>query len=197
MKKTSLTLTLITSVVISIALIVLAIFEGALFDLLSLNPDKVMSGEIWRLLTSNFVHFGWAHTAMNTAAFLLCTLAFFTDGSTKKFLSLFCWCGLCVGLGIYLLNPEYTPYAGLSGVIHGLIVAGLLQTHAYPIWIRLIGLGLVIAKLIQENLPGYQATDLQTLIPAAVAVESHLYGAIAGLLFIAGNWLFVQFQRGK
>lgn len=173
----------------------LTAFENALFSLLSLDPTKVSAGEFWRLLTANLVHFGWVHTLMNAAALLLCALAFFTDYSIKKFSLLLFWCCACVGIGIYLLNPEYSPYAGLSGAIHGLIATGLLLTHAYPLWIRVIALGLVVAKLVQENSAGYEATDLQALLPVAVAVESHLYGAVAGLVFAVIAWLLQRLKR--
>lgn len=176
-------------------MLLLTAFENPLFPLLSLEPTRVSAGEFWRLLTANLVHFGWMHTLMNAAALLLCALAFFTEYSLKKFSLLLLWCCAGVGIGIYLFNPEYSPYAGLSGAIHGLIVTGLLITRAYPIWIRVVALGLVLAKLVQENSAGYEATDLQALLPVAVAVESHLYGAIAGLVFTGSDWLFQHFKR--
>ncbi len=180
-----------------LALFCLTALEETLFPRLSLEPAKVMSGEFWRLITANLVHFGWVHTLMNAAALLLCTLAFFSDLPLKKFLFLLLWCCLAVGLGIYYLNPEYQPYAGLSGALHGLIVAGLLFTTAYPRWVRIAAILLVAGKLLQENSPGYEATDLQQLIPAAVAVESHLYGAIAGLVYALGDWLINNVKRKK
>ena len=176
-------------------MLLLSLFEHTFFHLLSLEPHKVASGEYWRLLTGNFVHFGWLHTAMNSAALLLCVLAFFTDYSLKHFSFLLLWCCASVGFGIYIFNPEYSPYAGLSGAIHGLIVAGLLQTRAYPLWIRLAVLGLLVAKLIDENRVGYEATELQALLPVAVAVESHLYGALAGLTFASAEWLLQRIKR--
>ena len=176
-------------------MLLLTAFEQRLFPLLSLEADNINQGEIWRLLTANFVHFGWIHTAMNSAALLLCVLAFFIDDSIKKFSYLLLWCCMSVGLGIYLFNPEYAPYAGLSGAIHGLIVAGLLQTRAYPPWIRVIALGLIAAKLLQENSTDYEATDLQALLPVAVAVESHLYGALAGLCYACIVWLKQRLNR--
>lgn len=186
---------IILCVLLSAVMFTLTGFQGSIFDELSLYPDKVSAGEAWRLLTANLVHFGWAHSLMNVAALVLCTLVFFTDISLKKFSLLLLWCGASVGVGIYFFNPEYSPYAGLSGAIHGLIVAGLLQTRAYPVWIRVVALVLVTAKLVQENSAGYEATDLQQLIPAAVAVESHLYGAIAGIVFVGGNWLIIRLKR--
>ena len=178
-------------------MLLLTAFENSLFPLLSLNAISISQGELWRLLTANLVHFGWAHTLMNAAALLLCTLAFFTIYSLKKFSFLLLWCGAMVGIGIYWFNPEYSPYAGLSGVIHGLIVAGLLQTRSFPVWIQVIASGLVVAKLIQENGTGYEATDLQALLPVAVAVESHLYGALAGLVFAGIDWLLQRLKRKK
>lgn len=178
--------------ILSAIMICLTALENSLFPLLSLEPINVAAGQYWRLLTGNLVHFGWLHTLMNAAALLLCSLAFFTDDSRKKFSLLLVWCCAIVGMGIYYFNPEYSPYAGLSGAIHGLMVAGLLQTRAYPLWVRVIGLGLVVAKLVQENSAGYEATDLQALLPVAVAVESHLYGAMAGLIFAAIAWCLQQ-----
>lgn len=175
----------------------LTALENPLFPLLSLEPTKVTAGEYWRLLTGNLVHFGWLHTLMNAAALVLCVLAFFTGYSFKKFSLLLLWCCSAVGVGIYCFNPEYSPYAGLSGAIHGLIVAGLLQTRAYPMWARAIALGLVVVKLVQENSAGYEATDLQALLPVAVAVESHLYGALAGLVFAGIDYLLQNVERKK
>jgi rhomboid family GlyGly-CTERM serine protease len=134
---------------------------------------------------------------MNAAALILCVLAFFSEDSPKKILILLLWCCASVGIGIYCFNPEYSPYAGLSGAIHGLIIAGLLQTRAYPGWVRAVGLGLVAAKLVQENTAGYEATDLQALLPVAVAVEAHLYGALAGLIFSGIDWLLQRVKRKK
>ncbi len=178
-----------------VLMLLLSLFEQPVFYLLSLEPEKISQGEIWRLLTANFVHFGRIHTVMNCAALLLCTLAFFTEDSLKQFSLLLLWCCAAVGIGIYLFNPEYSPYAGLSGAIHGLMVAGLLQTRSYPLWIRIIALIAVAAKLAHENSANYEATDLQALLPVAVAVESHLYGAIAGLTFAGADWFIQRLNR--
>jgi len=195
MPKIKITATFGLCLILSAIMLFLTALENPLFPLLSLEPTRLAAGELWRLLTANLVHFGWLHTLMNAAALLLCALAFFMDYSLKKFSLLLLWCCAGVGIGIYLFNPEYSPYAGLSGAIHGLIVAGLLLTSAYPIWICVLALGLVIAKLVQENSAGYEATDLQALLPVAVAVESHFYGAIAGLLFAGSDWLLQRFKR--
>src|SRR5688572_2292437 len=88
-------------VFLSFLMLLLTAFENSLFPLLSLDAISISQGELWRLLTANLVHFGWAHTLMNAAALLLCTLAFFTTYSLKKFSFLLLWCGAMVGIGIY------------------------------------------------------------------------------------------------
>jgi rhomboid family GlyGly-CTERM serine protease len=195
-KSTAVVSLSVVNLCIALSLLMLILTAAnASFDALSLYPEKIHHGQYWRLLTANFVHFGWAHTLMNVAALLLCAYAFFNEVRPSQFLGLLLVTALAVGAGIYVFNPEYQPYAGLSGVIHGLIVAGLIRNRRYPLWIRIGGLLLVAAKLVQENSAGYEATDLQALIPAAVAVEAHVYGAIAGALFATGIWLISKIHR--
>jgi len=173
------------------ALIVLfAVFPEFFFPLLSLERAKVSQGELWRILSSHFVHFGWAHTLMNLAAFLLCALALLERFSAPTLIALISFCCLAVGAGIYNLNPEYETYAGLSGAIHGFIIAGLLLNKRHAYWLNAIFIALVFAKIIYEHQAGYQATQLQSLLPVAVAYDAHLYGALAGLVFGIGNLLF-------
>lgn len=195
MKPLLLTPTLSMSLLLVSLICTLTLFDIQVFDILNLDATKVSKGEYWRILTANFVHFGWAHTLMNVAALLLCTLALLSEASVTKYLGLLLVSCLAVGTGIYWFNPEYQPYAGLSGAIHGLVVAGLIQTRTYPLWIKAGGLLLVVGKLFQENQPGYEATDLQQLIPAAVAVESHVYGAIAGAAFALVSKLIQLMNR--
>jgi rhomboid family GlyGly-CTERM serine protease len=179
-----------------VGLIVLfAAATDAVFPILSLVRIQVEQGEYWRLLTSNFVHFGWPHTLMNLAAFLLCALALLNSFPVKQLLGLIVFSCLSVGVGVYYLNPEYGTYAGLSGAIHGFIVAGLMRNKRHSNWLNAIFIALVFAKIIYEHQPNYQATQLQTLMPVPVAYDAHMYGAIAGLIFGLGHWLIIWTKR--
>jgi rhomboid family GlyGly-CTERM serine protease len=134
---------------------------------------------------------------MNTAAFVLCCRALLWEFSALKFLSLLLACCLSVSLGILAFNPEYTRYAGLSGVIHGLIVVGLCTSCAHPRWLRATALLLLAVKITQEQSANFHADGLQLLIPAAIAVDAHLYGALTGLLFIAADKCLHSFRRDR
>jgi rhomboid family GlyGly-CTERM serine protease len=155
----------------------------SVFEALNLYATKIQEGEVWRLLTANMVHFGWAHTLMNLAAFLLCCYAFFDRYPIQQFIFLLLISFLSVGLGIFFLNPLYTPYAGLSGAIHGLVAAGILLTREYPVWLRWSAGILLAGKLAHENSGYFEATGLQKIIGTQIATESHLYGALGGLTY--------------
>lgn len=177
------------------AIIIFAASVDRLFPLLSLTRVQVTQGELWRLVTCNFVHFGWPHTLMNLAAFLLCALALLNSFPVRQLLGLILCCCLSVGLGVYYLNPEYGTYAGLSGAIHGFIIAGLMRNKRHPAWLNTILIALVFAKIIYEHQPDYQATHLQTLMPVPVAYDAHLYGAIAGFCFGLAHLLIIWIKR--
>lgn len=195
MNRSFLSATVYLSAVIAALILVLAIFSSWTFPLLSLDQTQVSQGEFWRILTGNIVHFGWAHTLMNVAAFLLCVFGLLPHFSILRFSLLLFGCCIAVGAGMYWLNNEYTIYAGLSGAIHGLVIVGLARTQLHPVWVRILGLALVAGKLIQEQSASYETTDLQALIPVPVAVDAHLYGALAGVVFLTGDYLIHYFRR--
>lgn len=167
------------------AMLAFTAFGDFIFPLLSLDREATNHGQYWRLLTANWVHFGWYHTLMNTCAFLLCAFAFFTHWSIRQFLIVSFFIQLCVGMGVYWFNPEYAVYAGLSGAIHGYILVGLSLDHRHKIWIRALLAGALIGKVIYEHSTNYQTTSLQELLPVPVAYDAHLYGVIAGCILVA------------
>lgn len=172
-----------------LALLLFAATTETTFPALNLARTQVAEGEIWRLFSANFVHFGWPHTLMNLAAFALCALALLNNFPLRQLLRLIIFCCLSVGVGVYYLNPEYLSYAGLSGAIHGFIVAGLMRNQRHPNWLNALCIAALFGKIIYEHQADYQATQLQNLLPVAVAYDAHLYGAIAGLVFGFGQKL--------
>jgi rhomboid family GlyGly-CTERM serine protease len=197
MKSFRLTPSLNLALALTLLMLAFSATESFSFPVLSLAQAKVHEMQWWRIITGNFVHFGWAHTLMNLAAFLLCSFALLGGFSLRAFISLLLFCCVIVGSGIYFWNPEYETYAGLSGVLHGLIVAGLLVNHRHKFWINCILIALVFAKVIHENLPGYTNTELQDLLPVDVAYSAHLYGAIAGLCFGLIHLLAIKLTSKK
>jgi len=189
------TTNIVISFLVSFVLLTCAIFSDSSFTWLSLERAKVDGGELWRIFSSNFVHFGWPHTLMNLAAFLIAAFILIDSISPARFIGLITVCCVSVGLGIYYLNPEYAVYAGLSGSIHGFLIAGLMLNKRQVYWINGIFIATILGKIFYEHQPDYRSTDLQDLLPVPVAYDAHLYGAIAGLVFGATALLMDRFFR--
>jgi rhomboid family GlyGly-CTERM serine protease len=184
----------IATLSISIVIVLLSIFGLSMEPLLEFNRAKIIEGEYWRILSSNFVHYGFVHTVMNLAAFLLVGFSLLLELNLKHYCLLFLCCALAVGFGVLIGNPELDFYRGLSGVLHGLIVAGLLLNHFQKRWLSYFFTALVFAKIIHEHQADFQENQLQDLLPVQVAVDSHLYGALAGLVYFC---LFSGWQHLK
>ncbi len=137
-------------------------------------------GEFWRVLTTNFLHSNGIHLALNCGGIVLIWLAHAEHYSHKTYWSLLIFCSLAVGSGMLVFEP-YTSYVGLSGALHGMIAWGAVK-DAEKGWLSgWLILGGVIAKVANENMSG-ASEQIASLINTQVAVESHLYGLIAGLI---------------
>lgn len=191
MYKNILTPSIIMTLSLSVLMFVFWLLGETMETTLEFSRTAITQGEYGRIFTGNFVHYGFAHLIMNLAAFILVGFSLLRDFSVKNYVALFIVCALFVGWGILLRNPDLFFYRGLSGILHGLIVAGLLLNKFRNPWFSYLCLGLVFAKIIHEHQANFHENQLQELLPVMVAVDSHLYGAIAGLCYSA-IWFTVQ-----
>lgn len=173
----------ITVSLITLLVLLLSLLDPIYFSLLTTSPNIMSHHEYWRWLTCNFVHFGWAHSLIDALGFALVSIALFYSIPIKRYLALLLFCCLAVGIFISILSPDILYYAGLSGAIHGLLIAGCLYAADFPIWTRLLVLIITTGKILQEQLPGYDINPVNNLMPVPVAIDAHLIGAIAGLIF--------------
>jgi rhomboid family GlyGly-CTERM serine protease len=149
----------------------------------ALRYDRVWigQGEAWRLLSGHFAHLSWSHLALNSAGLLL---VWFLIGGAYTLRS---W-ALIVGVtlatmdaGFWFLNPELYWYVGMSGLLHGLLAAGIVTRLKNIDAETAILLLLLIAKISWEQwsgpVPGSESTS-----GGPVVVDAHLYGALGGVL---------------
>jgi rhomboid family GlyGly-CTERM serine protease len=141
------------------------------------------AGEWWRLVTGHLVHLGAAHLAMNALGAVL--VAWLVGAHLRPL----AWavtalaCALGIGMGLFWGRPDLEWYVGLSGVLHGLLVAGGVAALADQRERGFAGILLmaVIAKLAWEQVSG-AATASAALAGGAVVVDAHLFGAITGAI---------------
>lgn len=163
-------------------------------ELLRYDRFAIQDGEVWRLFSGHFVHLGWSHFLLNAAGLVLVAFLVAAQFSAAQWLLILLLMIGGIDLGFWFLEPQLAWYVGLSGVLHGLLVAGViaeLRDNRGSIEFRVLAV-LLVAKLAYEQLvgplPGSEASS-----GGNVVVAAHLYGAIAGLL--AGAWLSLRKAR--
>lgn len=173
----------LTVSLISILILLLTFLDPQQFQQLTTYPGILENREYWRWLSCNFVHFGWMHSLMNLIGFLLASLILFYFFPVKKFLLLLLFCCLIVGIGISVISPEM-QYAGFSGTIHGLLIAGCFYATEHPVWKRVVVFIGVVVKIIDEQFFTHDLNPMHNFLPVPVAIDAHLLGALAGLSFV-------------
>lgn len=135
--------------------------------------------EWWRFVTAQFLHLGWMHWLLNMVGLVLIAGIFNQDWNLKWLLVAFISSSVFINLALWWFSPEVVWYVGLSGVLHGLLGAGVVYSFRnQPVFS--IGLGiLVIAKVIWEQL-GNKSIGTEALIGGNVLFDAHLYGLIGG-----------------
>lgn len=151
-------------------------------DLLSFDRRAIDAGQVWRLLTGHWVHLGYYHGALNLlgllALLVLCPAPLSFSEWTRRLVFL----SLCVAVGLYLGVPDLHRYVGMSGVLHGLIVLGLVPMARRGDKISIACLLYVIGKIGWEYFTGAPVSD-ERAIGGRVVTEAHLLGTLSGLLY--------------
>ena len=150
-------------------------------ELFRYQRDSIENGQWWRLVTGHFVHLGWSHVFLNLTGWILISMVFGADYSSRQWLVIYFASMLIMGLGFWWLDPQLRWYVGLSGLLHGGIVAGLLAWSVQGDRLAWLALGVVIAKLLWEQMVG-PVPMTEEAAGGPVVVNAHLYGSIGGLL---------------
>lgn len=165
---------------------------------LPLRYDRtaILHGEVWRLLTGNFVHLGAGHLLEDMAGLVLLWLLFadVLPGWRMPFTVLVG--SLTVGLGLLLGDPDVAWYVGISGALDTLWAAGslgLIRRRDRFGWALALFL---LAKLSYEQLAGPLPFSTASS-GGPVIIDAHLYGALAGaLLGFGGGLPWGRIMRG-
>lgn len=155
----------------------------AYVDMMRYEHRAVQQGAVWRLLTGNYVHLGWSHYFLNMLGLALIWYLFGTKVQPSKWMITMVITSLAVGLGLYFLTPGIAWYVGLSGVLHGMFVVGLLLEKTGGRVFKAVFFVALAAKLLWEQISGALPGSID-VVGGAVVVDAHLYGAIGGLMAV-------------
>ncbi len=168
-------------IVLALMALAIALAGDAVQHALRFDRDAISNGQWWRLITGNLAHLGWSHTALNLAGLALIWALLRHNFSTSSWTLICLISSLSVTLGLYYLNPSLHWYVGLSGLLHGLFVAGAIGSLRRNDRRDLILLIAIIAKLGWEQFSGPMPGTAE-MAGGPVIVDSHLYGAIGGMI---------------
>jgi rhomboid family GlyGly-CTERM serine protease len=169
---------------LSAAALLVMLLGDAGADALRYQRSAVMQGEPWRLLSGHLVHLSWSHMLMNLLALALLWALLGETLTLAAWSLLLLSCALFDGLGLLLFNPAVEWYVGLSGVLHGLFLAGALAGLASGRRDALLLFVALVVKLAWEQLAG-PLPGSAAAAGGPVVVDAHLYGAIAGTATVA------------
>jgi len=154
---------------------------------LAYNRDALEAGEFWRLLTGHFVHLSLTHVLLNLAGLALVVWIVGHAFSWSQWLFVMFVSIVIIDAGFWLLSPELDWYVGISGLLNGILAAGLVIGVAERDPGSVVLAVVVLAKLTWEQtvgpLPGSESTP-----GGDVVVIAHIYGAAGGLLSAALLW---------
>jgi len=148
------------------------------------DRNAIWRGEIWRLVTSHFVHFNSIHLIYNIIAFGIVGWIIESKGN-KHFKLLYFVTACSISAVLLAVKPDMVYFGGLSGIACGFFVyCALLCLHEHPPWrfISILSLIFISAKMGCELysdgsiLPYWGSHDF---IPVPI---SHIAGSISALI---------------
>ena len=127
---------------------------------------------------------------ISTNFFELSNISWFFIGDFKQYewLVIFLVSGLFVTCGLYLFNPHLIWYVGLSGLLHGLFLAGGLRLLATEFKFAAVLIIAIVGKLMYEQMMG-SLPGTSEMSGGPVVVNSHLFGAIGGVVSFILLWI--------
>ncbi len=146
------------------------------------DREKILGGQLWRLLTGHWVHFSQRHLWLNLIVLLPCGL-WLERRSPAVMHRIILFTPATVSLALFIFAPAMVRYAGLSGVASAALVAlATLGLRTEP-RARLVWLGVLVlfaTALTTESCgrkPLYPGLTSQGINSAPLA---HFTGALAG-----------------
>lgn len=147
-------------------------------------------GQVWRIVTSMFIHFSFSHLAGNMFYLGIAGYNLEKTAGHLKFFLIYMLSGIGAGVisaGYYYLTSANTISAGASGAVYGLIGAMLFVTFKNRGRLRspqmFLRIGIIIVFLYYSNFA-------ETSVDGA----AHIAGFVLGLLL---SWIFLGTGKGS
>lgn len=146
----------------------------------SFERNAIANGELWRIITAHLTHINWHHFNLNMLGAFFCLILFFNDFNAKHWFYSFLFISIFSSLCMLFIHFDHSRYVGFSDVLYGWMVIGILAIIEKETKTALLLALFLIGKTIYEIVIDASPFGNTQII---VARESHLYGAIGGLIY--------------
>ena len=156
-------------------------------SLLQFDRVAISDAELWRLFSGHFVHLGPSHFLLNAIGLILIWLLVGMHFTLRQWPIVVAVSIAGVDSGLWFFDPQLFWYVGMSGLLHGMLAAGVVKgLQAAPRQVLVIGTVLLM-KIVYEQQLGPLPGSAQSA-GGDVVVNAHLYGALAGAGAAAVFW---------
>ncbi len=176
---------------ITIGIFILQSISKLMYGDLFTNTFMLVPGDIlvrpWILITSMFLHAGFAHLFFNMYVLLIFGPVLESRIGKKRFFWLYIGSGIISALGYSLIST--TPALGASGAIMGMLGATImLLPNLQVLFFFIIPMSLRTAGII------FAIIDLLGVFnpSSGIAHTAHLFGLAAGLIF---GWYLIKKKK--
>lgn len=145
----------------------------------------IAAGQLWRVWTGHYVHFGWSHFVPDTGLFLI--VGWLLEERHRLFARIgFFAMPAVISAGIFLFDPGMTRYGGLSAVDLGLLLylaaQGWRRNWSDWFWPAVIAIYL-LEIVVQAWHGGQGGGTIRFDEPSVrIATSAHLVGTAYALL---------------
>ena len=158
-------------VVLNIIMFALTMTIPKLANMFILYPIAVRNGEVYRLLTSTFMHASILHLVFNMYALSIIGKQVETFLGKSKFLLVYLFSGLTGSLLSCAITNSYS--LGASGAIFGLMGSLLYFGYHYRLYLGSVLLGQIVPVIVINLVIGY--------ITPSIDNAAHIGGLVGGL----------------
>ncbi len=171
---------LLAVVFMLLVVVVISLFGESLAESMQFDRYAIAEGQWWRLYSGSLVHFGNKHTAMNVLGLLAIHYALFWRRHDTVWWLCVILVPLGVGFSLFYFGGDTDIYRGFSAAEYGILLTGLMLEWRHNPWVMSAAIGLLMGKIIYEQMPTYDIYYLKDEIGVAVAVDAHLWGVVSG-----------------
>ncbi|MGO9925571.1 MAG: rhomboid family intramembrane serine protease [Mycobacterium sp.] len=164
-------------ITVNVMAFVVQMASGDLQKQLTLWPPAVADGQLYRLVTAAFLHYGATHLLLNMWALYVVGPPLEMWLGRLRFGALYALSGLGGSVLVYLLSPLNTATAGASGAIFGLFGATFVVGRRLALDVRWVVAVIVINLVFTFVIPAFSSQQ--------ISWQGHLGGLVTGGLVAA------------